>query len=327
MEKRKIQKTGGSTYIVSLPKDWAKGRVEEGDEVFIDFEGNSVLISLSQDQKQQKRVVLSYEEPIDALLRKIIAHYLVGYELIVIRSDTVIDNKEKIEGLVREKMMGLEVTGETAEEIRLQNLLNYSDLPTRQTVARMDSIIGAMYEDMIKSLTNGGEEILRDVVKRENEIDRLYLLAVRQIKGAIRDRSTRKKLGIDSELLCLGYRIIVKSMERIADHLKKISTTLLEAEVDTKKKEGLNELGQRSLRSYTQAMDSLFNYDGELAEEAISESKAVKDLSQRLVGGGGQGERYLLLKEIVSSLDRTRELSRDIAEIVINLSAGEVDQS
>lgn len=325
MEKRKVQKTGGSTYIVSLPKDWAKGRVKAGDEVFIDFEGDSVLISPSKEQKQQKRVVLDYEEPVDALLRRIIARYLVGYDLIVIKSETVIENKEEIESLVREKMMGLEVTGETAKEIRLQNLLNYSDLPTRQTVARMDSIIGAMYQDVVQSLANGSDEILRDVIKRENEIDRLYLLAVRQIKGAIRDRSTRKKLGIDSELLCLGYRIIVKSMERIADHLKKISTTMLRAEVDIKDKKDLEELGNKSLQSYTQVMESLFTYDGELAENAIAESKHVKKLSQQLSDANKDSESYLDVKDIISSLDRTRELARDIAEIVINLSAGELD--
>jgi len=212
MEKRKVQKTGGSTYIVSLPKQWAQGKVKEGDEVYVSFEGDSVLISPEKKQQDKKQVIIDYEEPIDALLRKIIAHYLVGYNVIRVRSEDVIERKEAVESLVREKMMGLEVTGETAREIKLQNLLNYSDLPTKQTIARMDSIIKDMYKDVVQSLTNGKEQVLRDVIKRENEIDRLYLLGVRQIKGAIRDRRTREKLGIDSELLCLGYRIIIKSM-------------------------------------------------------------------------------------------------------------------
>lgn len=326
METRKIQKTGGSTYIVSLPKTWAKNRIEEGDQVFVSQEGDSIRVSVQEDQENQTSVSLDYEEPLGALLRKIIAHYLVGYDIIKIRSSQVIPEKDKLEKLVREKMLGLEVTGESAKEIKLQNLLKYSDLPTRQVLVRMDSIIKSMYKDILNSFTgDGSQEVLQDVIKRENEIDRLYLLGVRQIKSAIRDRDEREKLGIDSKLLCLGYRIIFKSLERIGDHLAKISKFLLDLEKETFQKEQVLEVGRDSLEVYQGVADSFFKYDGDLAEKYIQKSKkidreaeGINDLKEKMESHG-----YYAFKSILNSIGRTRKLSRDIAEIVINLSAGE----
>lgn len=325
METRKIQKTGGSTYIVSLPKEWAEGRLEEGDEVYINFEGDSAHILLHEDSEAKEEVELDYEEPIEALLRKIIAHYLVGYDIIKIKSKRVIRKKEEIERLVREKMIGVEVTGEKSKEINLQNLLKYSDLPTNQVLVRMNSIIKSMYMDVLNSFEESEEEVLKDIIKRENEIDRLYLLGVRQLKGAIRNSEVREKLGMESKLLCLGYRIVLKSMERVGDHLKKIANFLLSSKADVLSREKLEELGKGSLETYEKTMDSMLNYDGKLAEKIIQESKEIGKLSEEIIKnqkGAGKDE----FRIIVNSIDRTRKLSRDIAEVVINLSAGELER-
>lgn len=319
-EKRKIQKTGGSTFIVSLPKKWAQSRLEPGDSVYVEEEDSSLKISLTPEKESKRAITLRYEEPIQSLLRKIIARYLVGYDRIKVTSPDVIKRKEDIERFVREKMMGMEVTGETSKRMELQNLLNYSDLPTHRVLRRMDSIIKEMYKDVLDSFRDGKKEVLEDIAKRENEVDRLYLLGVRQIKGGVRDNRLMKKLEIESRLLCLGYRMVFKSLERIGDHLKKIALILLEAD-EISEREKITEIGKESLSSYEKSIKSLFKLDGDLAEEAIQASKETdgdsEKLKKRLFSNGGS----LQVKTIIDSMDRTRKISRDIAEIVINLSA------
>lgn len=318
METRKIQKTGGSTYIVSIPKKWARGRVKEGDEVYVEDEEDSVRVYFKERPRHEREVTLKYEEPISSLIRKVIACYLSGYDLITIKSDEVMDKKSHIEKMVRERMMGLEVIDESSKEIKLQNLLKHSDLQTKGLLQRMNSIIISMYEDVIESMTNGDENLLKDVIKRENEIDRLYLFGVRQMESAVMNKRTREKLDIESKRVCLGYRVIIKSMERISDHLKMISARLLEME-DRHLDKKVVSLVKESLESYTGVMESLSKKEGELAEKYIQKSKSVDDKSEKVRDDIRENEK---LKDIISSIDRTRKLSRDIAEIVINFSVG-----
>lgn len=320
MERRIVQKTGGSTYIVSLPKSWAEGRIEEGDRLYIEEEEDSLRIHL-QEKSEERESILEYEEPLDGLLRKVIAHYVVGYDRIKIRSGDVIRKKDEIGRLVREKLIGLEITKESSGEIMLQNLLKYSDLPTGKLLLRMNSILKTMYKDLLSSFGNG-EDVLKDVMKRENEVDRLYLLGVRQLRGAIKDDRVRDKLGIDSRLRCLSYRIVLKSLERIGDHLKKISSLLVKSEGEVPQRGKLEEVGRKSLEVYEGVMESLFKFDGDLAERNIEESKEIDDLFAGMNREVRKDEGHFVLKSIMNSLDRTRKLSRDIAEIVINLSAG-----
>lgn len=317
MKRRKVQKTGGSTYIISLPKSWAKERIKEGDELLIEEEEKSLRIFLEKREKS-KKIVLKHEEPLDALLRKIIACYLVGYNKIKIKSEKVIGNKKEIKELVKENIIGLEVTRETSKEIEFQNLLRYSDLTTKQVLMRIDSLIQSMYKDVLNSFESRRKEVLKDVVERENEIDRLYLLGVRQIKSAVTDTGIMKKLNIPSKILCLGYRIIFKSLERIGDHLKSIAIVMLENK--DLSLEDLKEIGRDSLDSYKKSIESLFNYDDSLAEEAIGSSKEIDESSKEI-----KNKRKFKsnLKKIMQSINRTRKLSRDISEIVINLSMRE----
>lgn len=322
MEKRKIQKTGGSTFIVSLPKDWAKTRLEEGDYVYIDKEENSLRINLEKKGKGEKKSTLQYEEPLGTLLRKIIGNYLVGYDKIKIKSSEVIEKKKKIKELVRENLMGMGITTETSKEIVLQNLLKYSGLPTPNLLKRIDSIIKEMYKDVLSSFKHRREEVLKDVRKRENEVDRLYLLGVRQIKASVRDDRIRRKLKIQSNLFCLGYRLILKSLERTGDHLKRIAKNLLEIKEVPEKKRLIN-LGKGSLSSYNKGIKSLFDIDGELAEDSIRESKETDRASEELMKKELPEKTSFKVKTIIRSMDRTRKLTRDIAEIVINLVSGE----
>ncbi|MFB6088570.1 MAG: PhoU domain-containing protein [Candidatus Aenigmatarchaeota archaeon] len=324
VEERKIQKTGGSTYIVSLPKDWAKGKIEEGDSVFLEGGENSLKINLREDEENKKEIEIKYDSNLDSLLRKIIARYLVGYDEIRIVSDEVIRNREEVEQTIREKMMGVEVTNETAKEIEFQNLLKYSDLPTKKVMKRMNSIIEGMYADIIDSFVNYDGEILRDIIKRENELDRLYLLAVRQIKSGIRSERIRKKLRVESKLLCLGYRVIVKSFERTGDHLKNIAKSLLLVE-DSYQKEKLERIASKSFGSFKKSVKSLFQKDGQMAERSIQESKEIDKLSRKIDKKQKFGDFSFEIKSIINSIERTRKLSRDIAEIVINLTAEKFD--
>ena len=87
-ETRKIQYTGGSSFIVSLPKRWIQDLgLKQGDHVLISRAGNSFLqISPAsrrsiKEQMEATIEVLKENNPY-YLARKLVTLYFMGYHMI-----------------------------------------------------------------------------------------------------------------------------------------------------------------------------------------------------------------------------------------------------
>ena len=90
MESRKVQITGGSTYIVSLPKSWVKEmRIQAGDPVWITPRQDGVLLlspKVKGEKVNKKKVLEIGDETGEHLIRKLIGMYIAGYNTIEIKS-------------------------------------------------------------------------------------------------------------------------------------------------------------------------------------------------------------------------------------------------
>src|SRR2546428_6803394 len=83
MEGRKLQLTGGSTYVVSLPKHWVvDAGLKAGDTVFIETEpeGSVSIRPRPAEKPQLRRRIFDEkgEERRHHLLRKLIGAYIGG---------------------------------------------------------------------------------------------------------------------------------------------------------------------------------------------------------------------------------------------------------
>jgi phosphate uptake regulator len=76
----------------------------------------------------------------------------------------------------------------------------------------------SMHEDAIKALQSMGKELAKEVIALDDEVDRFSLYVIRQLKAAVQSEAGMKNIGLSNQRDCLGYRVIVKSVERIADH-------------------------------------------------------------------------------------------------------------
>src|SRR2546426_922223 len=90
MEGRKLQLTGGSTYVVSLPKRWVlDAGLKAGDTVFLETEGDGAVSVRPRpaDKVPMRRRLFEEkgEERRDHLLRKLIGAYIGGFSFIEIR--------------------------------------------------------------------------------------------------------------------------------------------------------------------------------------------------------------------------------------------------
>ena len=87
VEKRRVQITGGSTYIVSLPKKWAEEvSLKRGDYVLLIPQPDLSLLLVpdkvtTRGDENREITLPSVRDP-EACVRNIIAAYLMGLSLI-----------------------------------------------------------------------------------------------------------------------------------------------------------------------------------------------------------------------------------------------------
>lgn len=319
MKTRKVQKTGGSTYTVSLPKDWADEHLDFGDSLSIEQSENHLKLFKDGYEAEKQRACLNYEGEIHPLFRKTVALYLSGYDQINIVSRGSIEGKDKFHNMMKQNMVGMEVLRSEDNRIEMKNLVRYEDLPFNQVLIRIDSLLNKMMAEVLNYL-EGNSLNLENVRLKEQELDRMYLLGVRQLKKAATNPETLKKLEIETESECVSLRVILKSLERIGDHTRKIAEELNEMQ---EIKEEYEEYFEDVAACYRLSMEALRKRDLQRAEKAIKKIRSTTSINKKDLSN----EDYIKFREIEQATQRIKLLSDDIAEITINIAIVEREES
>ena len=329
MERRKVQLTGGSTLTISLPIKWAREvGVKQGDELsLIQRSDNALLMRPMRGKKEEIKsaeLVLSEKESLEGNFRYLIAHYLVGYDVIRLLSPGGFDAEKRkwIKEEVRKRLIGMEVVGESSKEMVLKSFLKYEDFTLQDAIQSMSKIILSMQEDVIAALDERDQNLAKDVIERDNEIDRFYLLIVRQLKAAMSDAELAKKIGVGRRRDSLGYRIIVKNMERMGDHLENIAKNAMMI-TSSVQINGIKELGTSAKNLFTKILASLSPIDIEKANEAIREANmligTVKELNEQILAEDWSLTDKIHALSILEGLGKIAKYCEDIAEVTINM--------
>ncbi len=333
---RRIQLTGRGSYIVSIPKRWVEeaGLRKGGRVEFSRQDERGLLLVPSDrakfdDQSSRCSITVGSEADPEALTRKIISLYVVGFSTIEVSSasgNLSAAIRDSIRNVARNKLVGTELVTESARSATLQVLLTSPQLLVPDALRRMSSITSSMLHDAMQALANSDHELAKQVLKIDDEIDRFGLYIIRQLKWAVQHPPLLGTIGLTEPVECLGYRIVTKSIERSADHAAKVAenSLVIEHPLEAGLLKDTKALSQISADMMEASMRSLFAGDYELAEKVLLDKQKIAGLESRLV------ER--LLKEkmaphelsgvtlISESLRRIGEYATDIAEVVLNLT-------
>jgi phosphate uptake regulator len=335
---RKLQVTGGSTYIVSLPKRWVvQNQLKKGSSIKLQEEEGGVLSILPSDsftvQKTDEAFIkVSASDNPDAVIRKVVSAYLVGYNMIHIRVEKQqqVSSKlrDKIRNFARQLLVGTELLTDTPAELTLQVLLSYPELSIQSALRRMCIITSSMHKDAILCLKDLDKQLARSVIDTDDEVDRFNLYIIRQLKTAIENPRIIKEIGLTNARDCLGYRLVTKSVERTADHAVNIAENvlLLKEPVDKASLKKVEEISALAVSMFETAIESLFRLDFNLAESVIQRTKDVGSLVKEALLSSQRTpvEEIANLRLVTESLKRTAEYASDIAEIVLNLTVESV---
>lgn len=265
MEFRKIQFTGRSSYIISLPKKWIQeNKLKQGDAVplVMNPDGSiTVLPKEPRDVSEAKRLEISSEYSPDMAVRLVISAYIQGYDIFDIQLlDELPHYKVKIRKTVQ-LLPGMEIIADEPNRIVAKSLLADEEVDIDEILGRIKSIVLSMLEDLELMKQLEDKAVSRDIQDLENELDRFYFLALRAVNKLLFHRSTKETLLVKNNFDLLGMLFIVRNIERIGDHIYRVSQNFDgEIEVEYLKRafsEIIEQIRARDLKKIDEIMDDL----------------------------------------------------------------------
>ena len=337
-EQRKLQVTGGSTFILSLPKEWAiKNELKRGSSMLVREEEDGSLCVMPatypKKEKQEEAFIRAgqVDNP-DAIMRTAISAYLSGYNILHVKAQgqKTLSSKTRnhLKNFARNYLVGTEIVIDTPTELTLQVLLNYPELTVQNALSRMSIIASSMHKEAIGALRKLDYANAKAVIETDREVNRFALYIVRLLKLAVANQRVVKEIGIESQRECLGYRLIAKSVERTADHATKIAENTLQLS-EPVNEEILDKLGKLSGLAnsmFEDCMEALFKHDFNLAESVIEKLSQVYEAEKDTVESlsSVKTEEIVDLRLIIESIRRTAEYASDISEVVLNMNVESV---
>jgi phosphate uptake regulator len=332
MEIRRVQMTGGSSYIITLPKEWIKQlKIQKNDQVGLITQSDGTLLVTPKIDREHiqktKEFDVSNITNQNFLLRRLIGSYIAGYNSIILKSKTRMSPQVKM--TVRkftQTTIGQEIVEETDTQILIKDILNPAEMPFDRTIKRMHIIVKGMHEDIMTAIQRNDNKLAEDVLLRDNEIDRLHWLVARQHNIILQNVSFAEKMGITIELATTSF-LISRIIERIGDHVIRIAQNALnitDKKIEDQIIEKLEIASQSSLDIFNNSITSFLRRDVETANETI---ELVKKLEPKLkeinkLALKQKGEHVISLGYVVESIRRIGEYSADISENVINHLVG-----
>ena len=329
MEGRKLQLTGGSTYVVSLPKPWISATgLKPGDTVFLEPmpDGSISVLPRAGEKPALRRKVFEEkgDETRDHLLRKLIGAYISGFGLIEIRHRP--ETGPFVRRVAREfcrMAIGPEIIEESRTSMLIQDLSDPAELSPEKSIRRMYMTVRAMLEDAVVALKTKDETLAKDVAQRDQEVDRLYWLVAKQYHLAHMTPTgtpdARTRIGLQND------RLVAKLIERVGDHAQRIAEASLlvgERTLDPKLLKGFEAASAASVAIFDKAFTALVTQDIDLANEAVDArgplQKMIDGLSHH--AAAKKGEELVALAMIADSVGRAGSYATDIAEIAINIA-------
>ncbi|MCI4320110.1 MAG: AbrB/MazE/SpoVT family DNA-binding domain-containing protein [Thermoplasmata archaeon] len=325
---RRIQKTGGSTFIVSLPKAWVTSRnLGAGDVLmFVPRPDGSLLLyadSGPAGEATKRTVLVSNDMSEDHLFRRLVAEYIAGAPLLEIRTSGRMQARTRnvVRGFAQ-RMIGPEILEETSEAVVLQDVVGANPLPIPQVIRRMHQMVRAMQADAMAAFRTQDAGIAKDVMERDWEVDRLHWFVQKQVTTALRDARTLTSLGLTLPE-CATYLLASRVMERIADHAVRIASTVA---VFGKEKPPpsvvaeLEGLATGASQSLTTALEALEGKKVDEANEVVDAAERLARQREKILQelATKRGRVAVGLAYVLESLERSALYAADLAEIAIN---------
>lgn len=326
METRRVQITGGATFMVTLPKEWAENqKLHAGAEVELHPHGPDLLILRPHRDAQMTRGILTLDAKTgDALMRSFISMYVAGFDIIEVRGERITPDQRQTIRKITQALIGPEIMEESKDSIVIHNLLNLAELSAPKTLDRIFLMVHDMFVDGVRALAEHDAELARDIAARDEDVDRLYLMLYRQFRIVLCDLLAEEALGV-SRVKLFDIHTVARQLERVADHAVKIAhvTAALKAQPPAKIADTLRKVGDQVAALIKESVGAFRAPDPDSASSVIDHALEVEE---RLMKAGKllwdlNPQEAQLIGIAFDSIGRVKDYSINIAETALNTAA------
>ncbi|HIQ29245.1 MAG TPA: phosphate uptake regulator PhoU [Candidatus Caldiarchaeum subterraneum] len=319
--KRQVQLTGGSSFTVTLPKNWAKQQgVREGTTLVMRVmeDGGLAIYPEGREPKREfKEITIKTGPHVD---RDVVGSYLYGYDLIRILSFRGFTEEEisSIKRSVR-RLAGAEIVEEKPNVIEVQVMLDPEAVTPEKVLRRQYALVQGMVDDVTGAVLKNDISLGRAVIQRDEEVDRHYFTLVRVIRSAVRDPDISRRLNL-TPLNLLDIRVAAKFLEDSGDQAASIARGLSTYEtggIGEGIMQQFSELAGIIVRMGSKPIDALLDEKPELTldtlslrTEFIKKGEAFKQLLLQ-----APAKQQVVLMHYYACLDRICENLADISEL------------
>lgn len=224
MEIRNIQKTGGASFVLTLPKEWIKKQnLKDKDKLNIFIQKSGYLIVQPYTTHKLRPIATVHIDTLskEQIQRELIGYYVSGVEEIIILSKKITHLqrtwiREIIQGLI-----GFDFLEGTSERIVLKNILDAKEFSIVHNVNRILMIIQSMFADLVVAYETKDLDLAKDIIERDNEVDRLHTAILRQFNYFLQHMGQEEVLGLSLPDVHYYERAAIR-LERLADHIVKL---------------------------------------------------------------------------------------------------------
>ncbi len=327
VELRKIQVTGGSTHVVSLPKKWIdRNQLGRSDTLAIHEEpdGSLLVIPHGEPRAKNRRITLDIPDPAsdEIIVRQLVGAYLAGADEIHLRAKGRMDPKVRntIRNTIRD-LVGVEILDEGTDSVTLQDLVGVSEMDLRKTVTRMHRIARIMFDDAIVAFKEHDAELAMDVSGRDDELDRLEWHVSKQMHALLEQPRLAARLGI-RPAEALNLYLVARSLERMGDHASKICKNLadLHGAAPDAARDSIVAQAIRVREFWDEGFSALKRKDFEKGSHAVDAGKELGQWKREFADliSDVDPNTASTLTLIADSVDRVRGYAIDITETALN---------
>ena len=302
-----------------MPKEWVDvNNLDKGSQVEIETGQDSISISANKETRPTKELVISYPLPKEEnIVANITGAYLLGFDIIVINSKSIIPGKdrEEIRNSMR-RLVGMEIIEEDASHINMQFLLDATTLNPSKILKRISSIALGMYDDVLNGLISDDKSNLQTLSNRDVEVNRQYFLLVRLIRSTLVNKRLSNAFNLEN-IDVLDYRVAANVLENAGDSIVELSNFIFNFSLSKEFSKKIYDVVKDFNKLAEKSIDAFTKPDRLLAIEAISMHKQYENkLSLLRTSLGNKKQIPLDFLDLIYMFERIAQSWADVADLV-----------
>jgi phosphate uptake regulator len=324
---RKVQSVGGSSFTVSLPKDWATDHgLEAGNEVYLyPHEDGTLILRTAERGDGGDDADLSVDDLSRERLPAVVhALYVAGKDRFTLRTDDRFTSAQRRAiTTAGNELIGMEVADEATDRVTFRSMRRSGQLSIGQTVLNLRYVALSMHRNAMSALLDADPDAAREVAAHTDDVDRQFALVSRCVERRIGLPRGPNRPDVDRRT-ALDYYAIARELEGVAARAERVAAVALELDESPTGPVG-SELDDHARRSRTvveRAVEATINgRTPASAYDAIDEHEGLTadvDLLDGLSTGPGDVNPYYLAL-VLDALIGTADHGRRIAERALKM--------